>query len=155
MIMVVPLEETALGWIMIVVGAVLLLIEAYSPGFFVAVPATVMVILGILLLLGVDILNSVTGVVVGVVIALVAAVVTVWFYGRLTPDASPTTISRDSLLGREGRVIRDLDPDTLSGKVAIGGTEWSARSLGGPLPVGAKVRVVRSEGVHIVVEEVK
>jgi membrane-bound ClpP family serine protease len=150
-----PVEDVALGWIMIVVGAVLLLIEAYSPGFFVAVPATVLVILGILLLLGVDILNSVTGVIVGVAIALIAAAVTVWFYGKLTPDASPTTISRDSVVGLEGRVIRDLDADTISGKVAIGGVEWSARSVDGPLPAGAKVRVVRSEGVHIVVEEVK
>jgi len=154
MIMI-PVEDVALGWIMIVVGAVLLLIEAYSPGFFVAVPATVLIILGILLLLGVDILNSVTGVIVGVAIALAAAAVTVWFYGKLTPNTSPTTISRDSVVGLEGRVIRGLDPDTLSGKVAIGGVEWSARSVDGLLPAGARVRVVRSEGVHIVVEEVK
>jgi membrane-bound ClpP family serine protease len=36
----------------------------------------------------------------------------------------------------------------------IGSTEWSARSAGVAIAAGKKVKVIDSEGVHIVVEEV-
>jgi inner membrane protein len=154
MIMVL-LEGIALGWILILIGAVLLLFEVYSPGFFATVPATVMIFLGILLLLGVNIFNSGWGVVIGVVIAICAAGFTVWLYGKVTTNESPTTISRDSLIGMEGRVKIRVDSTTISGKVLIASTEWSARSTGSEIPPGKKVKVVDSQGVHIVVEEVK
>jgi membrane-bound ClpP family serine protease len=147
-------EGIALGWVLIVIGAVLLLVEVYQPGFFIAVPATVLIILGILLLLGVDILSSTVGLIVGVVAAIGAALITIWFYGRLTPNRSPTTLSRDSLVGLEGRVTITVDEDTLTGKVRVGSMDWSARSESGTIPVGKKVIVVRSEGVHIVVKEI-
>jgi membrane-bound ClpP family serine protease len=149
------LEGIALGWILILIGAVLLLFEVHSPGFFATVPATVMIFLGILLLLGVNIFNSGWGVVVGVVIAIAAAGFTVWMYGRITTNESPTTISRDTLIGMEGRVKTRVDSTTISGKVLIASTEWSARSTGPEIPAGKKVKVVDSQGVHIVVEEVK
>jgi membrane-bound ClpP family serine protease len=149
------LEGIALGWILILIGAVLLLFEVHSPGFFATVPATVMIFLGILLLLGVNIFNSGWGVVIGVVIAICAAGFTVWMYGKITTNESPTTISRDSLIGMEGRVKNRVDSTTISGKVLIASTEWSARSTGSEIPAGKKVKVVDSQGVHIVVEEVK
>ena len=148
------LEGLALGWLLIVAGAVLLLAEMHSPGFFAAVPATVLIILGILLLLGIDIFNSGWGVVIGVTVAICAAVFTVWMYSKITPNGSPTTISRDTLIGMQGRVKKTVDASTISGKVVIGSTEWSAHSTGAIIPEGRPVRVVNSEGVHIVVEEV-
>ncbi|WP_214020453.1 NfeD family protein [Methanoculleus sp.] len=148
-------EGIALGWVLIVLGAVLLLVEVYEPGFFIAVPATVLIILGVLLLLGVDILSSPIALVVGVLAAIGAASVTVWLYGRLTPGRGPpTTISRDSLVGLEGMVVAPVDPETLAGKVRLGSTEWSARAESGSIPAGRRVIVVRSEGVHVVVKEV-
>jgi membrane-bound ClpP family serine protease len=149
-------EGITLGWMLILLGAVLLLVEVHSPGFFATVPATVMIILGTLLLMGIDIFSSGWGVLIGVIAAIVAAGVTVWFYSRMTPDVHfPTTISRDSLVGREGMTTKEIDPVSLSGKVAIASTEWSARSATGTIPPGKRVRVVRSEGVHVVVEEVQ
>ena len=143
------------GWILIVLGTLFLVIEALNPGFFIAVPGTVMIILGVLFLSGVDIFGSPYGVIIGVIIAIAASLVTIWFYRRINPDEiSPVTISRDSLVGREGTVTKIVIPDSISGKVHIAGQEWSARSAGEPIAAGRKVRVVRSEGVHIVVEEV-
>ena len=75
------LEGIDLGWLLIMSGALLLLVEVYSPGFFATVPATVMIFLGILFLLGVDVFNSGWGVVFGVIIAICAAGFTVWMYG--------------------------------------------------------------------------
>jgi membrane-bound ClpP family serine protease len=149
------LEGIALGWVLIVLGALLLLVEVFSPGFFATVPATVLILLGILLLLGVDIFNSGWGVLIGVIVAICAAGITVWMYGRITPNDSPTTISRDSLVGKEGRVIKPVDATTLNGKVLISGMEWSAHSTGLLIPAEKQVRVISSEGVHIVVEEVE
>jgi hypothetical protein len=63
-----------------------------------------MIFLGILFLLGVDVFNSVWGVVFGVIIAICAAGFTVWMYGKITTNESPTTISRNSLIDMEGRV---------------------------------------------------
>lgn len=144
-----------LGWLLIVIGALVLLIEAFSPGFFMTVPGTVMIILGILLVLGVDIFNSVWGIVVGVVAALVSASLTVWFYSRINRGSGPpTTMSRDTVIGRTGRVTRAVDAASLDGKVRVEGHEWSAHSTGAPIPVGALIRVVESEGVHVIVEEV-
>jgi membrane protein implicated in regulation of membrane protease activity len=148
------LEGITLGWLLILAGAVLLLVEVHSPGFFATVPATVMIALGILVLLGIDIYNSGWGAIVGVIAAIVAGGVTVYAYSRMTPDESPTTVSRDSLVGREGIVTKEVDADTLNGKVNVSSAEWSAHSTAGSIPAGKKVRVVSSQGVHIVVEEV-
>ncbi len=142
------------GWLLIVGGALLLLVEVYSPGFFATVPGTVMIILGVLQLLGVDIANPWMGGIIGIVTAICAAALTVWMYGRITTDESPTTISRDSLVGKEGQVKVAVDAASIRGKVIIGQTEWSAKSTGTDLPAGTKVRVVSAEGVHIIVEEV-
>jgi membrane-bound ClpP family serine protease len=153
--MVLPDPGFSLGWLLIIAGALFLLVEVHTPGFFAAVPGTVMIILGILILLGIDIFNSGWGIVIGVAIALCAAVFTVWMYGRITPnDISTTTVSRDSLVGREGRVKLAVNPNSLAGKVMIGSSEWSARSTGAVIAVGKNVKVVESQGVHVVVEEV-
>ena len=145
----------SIGWILIVLGALFLLIETFNPGFFIAVPGTVMIILGVLFVMGFDVFGSTLGVAVGVATALAAAALTVWLYARITPDERPTTISRDSIVGHVGRVVREVVPENISGKVAIGGVEWSARSVAGALPAGTEVVVVRSEGVHVIVEEVR
>ncbi len=144
-----------LGWLLIVLGALVLLVEAYSPGFFMTVPGTVMVVLGALLVLGIDILNSVWGIVAGVVVALAAAIFTVWFYSRLNRGPGlPTTTSRDTVIGLTGRVTHAVDPNSLDGKVRVEGHDWSAHSTGAAIAEEATVRVVGAEGVHIVVEEV-
>jgi len=152
--MVVPDVGLSFGWLLIISGAILLLVEVHSPGFFATVPATVMIILGILQLAGVDISNPWMGGLIGIVVAIGAAGFTVWMYGKITPDASPTTVSRDSLVGREGIVRVAVNATTLTGKVAIGSTEWSAHSTGATITEGKRVKVTDSEGVHIVVEEV-
>ena len=144
----------SLGWLLIIAGALMFLIEVYSPGFFATVPATVLIILGILQLMGVDIGNPWMGGIIGIITALCAAGFTVWMYSKITPNNKPTTISRDTLIGMEGQVQKSVDATTISGKVVIGSTEWSARSTGAIIPAGKRVKVIESQGVHIVVEEV-
>ncbi len=148
------LDGVTLGWLMIIIGAVLLLVEVHTPGFFATVPATILIIFGILLVMGMDVFTYPLGIVLAVIVAIIAWYITVMMYSRLTPDLAPTTISRDSLVGKEGHATKTINATSIAGKVVIGTTEWSARSAGGEIPAGAKVRVVSSQGVHIVVEEV-
>jgi membrane protein implicated in regulation of membrane protease activity len=144
--------EVALGWVLILAGLAMLLAESYHPGFFIAVPGTVLIIFGIASLFWPELLASSLIIFVGVLGALAAAGVTVWFYSRLTPEGTPTTISRDSVIGYHGKVKVAVDPDSIGGKVLIGGVEWSARSNSGTISPGTEVIVIGSEGVHIVVE---
>jgi len=154
--LMVEMVGLSFGWILIILGTIFLVVEASNPGFFIAVPGTVMIILGAMVLLGVDIFSGPLGLVVGVVSAVIVSLVTIWLYRRINPgDTVPVTISRDSIVGREGRVTRKVVPGDLSGKVLVSGQEWSARSNGGEISVGATVRIISAEGVHVVVEEVR
>lgn len=147
-------EDFSYGWIIVLFGALFFVLEVFSPGFFLLVPGTVLLIIGVLVILGVDIFSSTYGIVVGILIALVAATITVFLYSRLTPgDEKPLTISMDSLVGKTGRVLTAADEETLSGKVSVEGQIFSAKSKSGVIPEGAKVKVIASRGVHIVVEE--
>lgn len=147
-------EDFSYGWIIVLFGALFFVLEVFSPGFFLLVPGTVLLIIGVLVILGVDIFASTYGIVVGILIALVAATITVFLYSRLTPgDEKPLTISMDSLVGKTGRVLTAADEETLSGKVSVEGQIFSAKSKSGVIPEGAKVKVIASRGVHIVVEE--
>jgi membrane protein implicated in regulation of membrane protease activity len=53
----------------------------------------------------------------------------------------------------KGMVTTDVYPHTLRGKVEIEHDTWSATS-DSLIPVGKRVVVVSSEGVHVVVKEI-
>ena len=148
------MEVLALGWILISIVVMLLLIVAFSPGFFLAVPGTTLIIIGAVSLLFPEIFSSTWIILIGIVTSLIAAGGTVWVYARITPDQAPSTVSKDSLVGKTGIVTSTVEKDTIKGKVVIGNVDWSARSEGGSIAVGKKVRVVESVGVHVVVEEI-
>jgi len=97
------LEGMTLGWFLIILGALLLLVEVHSPsGFFAAVPATILIIFVSWFSWG-WIFHVSVGIIIAVIVAIVASCVTVTVYSRMTPNKVPTTISRDSLVGKEGR----------------------------------------------------
>jgi membrane protein implicated in regulation of membrane protease activity len=150
------LEGFSYGWLVVLAGAFFLALEVFSPGFFLLVPGTVLIIIGILILLGVDIFNSNLGIIIGITVAIAAAIGTVLIYGRLTrPDSKPYTLSMDSLVGKEGLLTVAADENSMNGKARIEGQVWSARSNGGTISEGKKIKVIASKGVHIVVEEVE
>ena len=148
------MELLALGWILISIGVILLLVEAFNPGFFLAVPGTTLIIIGAVSLLFPEIFSSTWIILIGIVTALVAAGGSVWLYSRITPDKAPSTISQDSLTGKTGMVTATVEEDSIKGKVVIGNVDWSAQSADGSIAVGKKVRVVKSIGVHVIVEEI-
>ncbi len=59
----------------------------------------------------------------------------------------------DSIPGSLGTVTEDISNRDARGRVKLGAMEWTARSLDGDIPAGAQVRVVRIEGVKLMVEK--
>lgn len=145
--------ELTLGLIFLIVGIVLLLAEAHAPGFFLGVPATVLVIIGILSIFVPGFFSSPWSPVTVVVVGAVAFYITMRFYARLAPPQPPSATVATSLIGRVGIVTHEVAPDSLAGKVRIDHQVWSATAAS-PIPVGTRVQVVSSEGVHVVVERV-
>lgn len=72
----------------------------------------------------------------------------------LTPKVTATNI--DAVIGSVGLVTAAVDNVTATGQVKLGAMEWTARSTTGEaIPVGAKVRVDRIEGVKVFVTPVE
>jgi membrane-bound serine protease (ClpP class) len=72
---------------------------------------------------------------------------------RPVPEGVGLVGSQDEVVGMEGVVERDLDP---SGTVYVARESWSAiLEGGGSAPRGTKVRVIRKEGLTLIVEPAK
>ena len=148
------LDPGVLPWVLIAIGAIFLLIEASSPGFFMAVPGTALIFLGVMdFFFGLEFLASPLGIGLTVLAAIFVAVLTVFMYRKLSPDQKPTTQGQDSIIGKIGIVTVGLVPDSISGKVEIDGVVWSAQSTDGNITPGTKIVVTAASGVHLVVKE--
>lgn len=144
--------ELDVGWLMIIVGIGLLIIEAAQPGFFVAVPGTTLIVLGVVTLLIPDVAQNYAPVII-VVTALVSSILTITFYRKMAPGQKPLSTSMDNLAGKEGMVVRKVTPDSISGKVNIDNKIWSA-TADSIIDEGKKVIIISSEGVHIKIKEI-
>ncbi len=144
--------ELALAFI--IIGVLMLLAEAASPGAFIVVPATVLLVLGCVGLIYPDWLLTWWAPLAAVVVLVPMTLVTMKLYQNLAPPAPPETTVGTSLIGRVGIVESDVYPNSLKGKVRIRHDTWSATSASSVIPAGSRVVVTRSEGVHVTVEEV-
>jgi inner membrane protein len=137
----------------IIVGVLLFLWEVSMPGFFIAIPATVAVILGVIGLFVEGFFTSPWVILIGVLVALPVTALTIRVYRSLAPPSgAPTTTTGESMAGREGVVTVEVEPETTRGKVRLSGTVWSARSSDDTrIPVGTRVVVQMTSGVHVVV----
>ncbi|MCL2143340.1 MAG: NfeD family protein [Methanomassiliicoccaceae archaeon] len=143
--------EQTLAILFIVIGAILIMIEAFSPGVFMIIPGTVLVILGIIGYVYPDLLFSVWSPIIALVVAIPVTFGTVKMYQVLARPEPPTTTVAESLVGREGVVTVRTEPDSIKGKVKIGSDVWSATS-DEPIDDGTEVVVIKSQGVHVTVE---
>ncbi|MCA1810882.1 MAG: NfeD family protein [Halobacteriales archaeon] len=149
-----PLLDTA-AWTAIAflfVGLLLLLAEAVLPGFFIAVPGGTLVLMGAIGLLFPGAMFGLAGWFLWPLAALVSTSANILLYKRWAPAGrAPLTMTADSLPGQLGTVTHPVVPGAYTGKVRIKGSTWSARS-DAPIPAGAHVRVVRADGIRLVVE---
>ncbi|TET90545.1 MAG: NfeD family protein [Methanomassiliicoccales archaeon] len=146
------LEEWHIGLILLIVGVSMLVVEAASPGFFIAIPATVLMVLGAIGMAVEGFFWTPWSPIVAVVVVIPATILTMKFYQTLSPPAPPTTTVGHSLVGQTGIVKAPIEPNTIKGKVRIENQVWSATS-DRHIAKGALVEVVQSKGVHVIVKE--
>jgi len=147
------MELWTVGLALLVIGILMVLAEVASPGAFILVPATVLIVLGAVGMVAPDILISWWSPIIAVAILLPMTYVTMLMYQKLAPPAPPETTVATSLIGMKGVVVRTVEPNKLSGKVRIEHDTWSATS-NKEIAEGKTVVVKASEGVHVTVEEV-
>jgi membrane protein implicated in regulation of membrane protease activity len=149
-------EGTTFGISFITIGVVLLLLEISLPGFFMGVPALVLIVLGVLAFLAPSYaLSPLWAPVIVLVVGVPATIVTFVTYRKIAPsNEPPVTTAADNLVGREATVTRALEPGSSKGKVRLGRQDWSATAAQ-PIPPGTLVRIARVEGITLVVERVE
>jgi membrane protein implicated in regulation of membrane protease activity len=139
----------------VIVGILMLIAEMATPGSFIIVPGTVVLILGLIWLIEPDWTLQWWSAIVAVVVLIPMIFVAIKLYQMLAPPAPPETTVASSLIGKKGVVISEIVPNTITGKVRLENNEaWSATA---PMKivVGVRVKVVESRGVHIVVAELE
>ncbi|MEE9115581.1 MAG: NfeD family protein [Thermoplasmata archaeon] len=146
--------EWQIGLIFVIVGVILFIVEVASPGFFVAIPASVLIILGALGMILDGFFLSMWSPIVAIGVTVPAFLGTMYAYKKLAPPQPPTTTVGRSLVGKRGIVDTDIIPNTIKGKVRIENQTWSATS-DHHIPKDTLVEVVESKGVHVIVREVQ
>ncbi len=143
-----------IGLILIIIGIVLIILEASEPGFFIAIPGGVMITLGVIAVAFPDILLTYWTPVILAAVVVPLMFLSMKFYQSLSPPSIPTTTMSTSLVGDIGKVMATIQPDDITGKVKLRNQLWSATS-DHVIPVGESVKVIEARGVHVVVQEVK
>lgn len=147
-------DPTTVAYGFLSLGVIFFLVEASMPGFFLGVPASILIILGVIALSfpGFD-LFSIWSPLIVVLVGVPATAITIWSYRKMAkPDQEPTTQTASNLIGAMGRVTEPVIPDKPRGKVKIEHQTWSAVCESGTIPVDAHVKVLRVDGVILVVE---
>ena len=134
--------------LLIIVGAALVITEANIPGGYLIIPGLDLLVIGIYGCIFPDLLFTWYTVAIAIVLTIPVIIGTIYLYKHLGGTVPPSTTVAGSLVGREGVVVIETNPDNLKGKVKIGSDTWSADS-DEVIPVGTEVTVVTSEGVHV------
>jgi len=85
------LEGTEAGLAFVIVGVLLFVIEVFQPGFLIAVPGTVFIVLGILLSFGV--VDGMLLLPIGLAVGLGSLYGTMRLYQSLAPPDTPSEMS--------------------------------------------------------------
>jgi len=139
-------------WIWMILAVILVIGEIFTVGFFLLWFGIGAFVAGVLALIGLGPAWQWGAFIVvsGVLFAITRR------FAELFTRTQPTGIGADRILGREGFVIERIDSAKNTGLVRLATEEWKARSADeSVIHAGKKVRVVRQEGTHIVVETVK
>ena len=142
------MDPLTVAIIVIILGLILLAIEATSPGGYLLIPGAVLVVIGGYGCAAPDNFYTWWTPAVAIVACIPVTVATFWLYKKLGDPEPPSTTVAGSLVGKTGTVVVEVTPDNMKGKVRIGSDTWSAVA-DEVIPVGTSVTVDQSEGVHV------
>lgn len=142
------LPVTLLGVVLLLASIVLFVLELKHPGIGgLALGGVVSLLLGGWLLFGEQ--ARISWFVIVPVAALASAFFLVVVRAAIRMRRSTVAMRDERLIGREGVVVRDLAP---TGVVQLASEEWTAEAVRGAPVTGERVRVVRVEGLKLLVE---
>jgi membrane protein implicated in regulation of membrane protease activity len=150
----IEIDTELIGLVLVVVGVILLIVELATPGFFVAIPGSILLAIGLIMWFIPWIWATPWGIAIAIAITVSMSALVIEVYRKLGRGHKVLTPSVDATVGKEGVVIEEVVPHELSGKVRIGTETWSVTS-DTPIAKGQKVVVVGGEGVHLVVKKVE
>ncbi|MDR0523601.1 MAG: NfeD family protein [Candidatus Methanoplasma sp.] len=143
------MDSSLLPAICILIGLVLLIIEATTPGSFIVIPGAVLLAVGLVGQFVDGFMEDPVGLsVVALATAAVVTAATLKIYQLLAKPEPPATTVTESLVGRDGVVTSAVEPGSLRGKVRIGSEIWSATS-DFRIEEGAGVTICEGSGVHV------
>lgn len=143
-----------IGLIIFVIGIVLIIAEAFTPGTFILVPGVALTIVGAIVMAFPGAATSIWTPIIFLVSFIPAFLLAFYVYKHIAPPGKPTTLSSDSLVGRIGLVKTTVHPGNIRGKVNIENEIWSATS-DLVIPEGARVEVIKVQGVKVIVRPVE
>ncbi|MFN0264691.1 NfeD family protein [Tepidamorphus sp. 3E244] len=135
-------------WTWIIIGLLLLSLEVLAPGQFFLWVGISAIIVGVLEFV-IDMSWQVELIVFGVLSLVTVIAYRVFVRGRPDLSDKPFLNRRThSLVGRTFQLVEAIDHG--EGKIRINDTQWRVR--GPDLPLGSRVKVVRSDGAMLIVE---
>ena len=139
------------GWLWLIGGVLLLIMEVIAPGFFLVFIGAAAIATGLFTVLF-D-LGTPAQLALFVLYVLVAVMLGKRAYANRTADSTDPLLNDRAgrLVGKVVTVVSDVDDH--SGRVRVGDSEWSAR--GGPAASGERVRITGVDGNCLKVEAVR
>jgi membrane protein implicated in regulation of membrane protease activity len=139
------------GWLWLIGGVLLLIMEVIAPGFFLVFIGAAAIATGLFtVLFG---LGAVPQLALFALYALLAVLVGRRFYANRHADSTDPLLN-DRAGRLVGKVVTVVVPvDEHNGRVRVGDSEWSAR--GGPAAPGERVRITGVDGNCLTVEAVR
>ena len=142
------IDGSELGLAFIIVGILLFVVEVFQPGFLIAVPGTVFMVLGVLM--SFDIVSGFWLLPIGLAVGLGSLYGTMRFYQSLAPPDTPSEMSIETKVGLAGVVTKKVIANEKMGKVKIKTEEFRATSEQ-DIEEGTKIKVTHAEGITLTV----
>ncbi|MGM0509942.1 MAG: NfeD family protein [Thermoplasmatota archaeon] len=146
--------DITFGLILIAVGIALFIFEAAEPGFFIAIPGGVLVVLGVMAVAYPNLLVSIWTPIILAIVVIPLMILSMKIYQKMSPPTKPTTTMGTSLVGQKAKVMQKIKPDEISGKIKVNNQLWSA-TADEEIPEGALVQIIESKGVHVKVRRIE
>jgi membrane protein implicated in regulation of membrane protease activity len=140
-------------WVWFSMSAIFFVGEVFTQGFFIACFGVGAIVAGIVALLN---LHMVWQWAAFVIVSAITFAATRRLAEKITKK-QPPGIGADRFVGKIGVALETINNIENTGRVRIDKEEWRADSVSDKLIIqaGAKVKVVKMEGTHVVVEEYK
>ena len=145
------LADSEIGLAFIIVGILLFVVEVFQPGFLIAVPGTVFIVLGLLMSFNEALeLSAFSLVAIGLVVGLGSLYGTMRMYQSLAPPDTPSEMSIEVMVGKSGIVTKEVVANEMTGKVKVGREEFRA-TADIAIQSGKKVKVTHAAGITLTV----